>query len=277
MANRRPRPELQAQRRAAGLSQEALAHKIGVSANSVRGWESGLQSPRLRFREPLARQLGVSLGQLSRLLDPDAPISLNGDALQGSDSLFGWLSIFVKAEQASARAWVFEAANMPALAQTAPYALALERTYHRPSTDAEAEQRAELRLARAGVLNRQPDPLELSLIIPWYILHQVAGDATVMAGQLDHLTALAERPNVDLRILPRGQTKVSVPGTFTVLQTAGASGPDLAAEDGLRGFRYHDEPSAVADFVNLFERIIGAALPAMASTALIAETRKDYR
>jgi hypothetical protein len=127
------------------------------------------------------------------------------------------------------------------------------------------------------VLERRPEPLELSVRIPWHVLHQVAGDARIMVGQLDHLLELATRPNVDLRVVPSEPLRVSVPGPFTLLTTAGATAPDLACEEGLRSFRYHEDPAAVRDFVTIFDRITSAALSQRHSADLIRKTREDYR
>jgi transcriptional regulator with XRE-family HTH domain len=265
------RTELQAQRRAIGLSQEALAHKIGVSVNSVRGWEAGTQAPYLKHRTPLAHHLGLSLGQLNRLLDPEAPISLNGDSLAVTAE---WLSIFVRAEQNARTAKIFEAINMPGLLQTRAYATALEYTTHRTVTDTDVERWVEMRLARAAVLDRAAEPLQLEVRIPRPVLTDVVGSADVMVEQLDHLATMAERPNVDLRILA-GQRMVSAPGSFTLLRTL--PGADLVCLEWLRGFAYHEDPTVVQDFADLFDAISDVAMSPFESLNLIRKTREDHR
>src|SRR5258708_34190766 len=44
-----------------GLSQEALAAKLGVGANTVSRWETGTYEPTLDDLEALSRELGVSI------------------------------------------------------------------------------------------------------------------------------------------------------------------------------------------------------------------------
>ena len=51
-------------RRDIGLSQVALAKKIGVSGTSVSKWESGLNQPKGRYLNDLAAALGVSVDWL---------------------------------------------------------------------------------------------------------------------------------------------------------------------------------------------------------------------
>ena len=51
-------------RRAAGLSQEALAEQVGVSRQAIGKWESGASLPGLDNLQELARALGVSCDEL---------------------------------------------------------------------------------------------------------------------------------------------------------------------------------------------------------------------
>lgn len=67
----RPRRELAARRKAAGFSQESLAHAIGVDRSTVARWESGGTAPQPELRAKLARRLGLDLADLRELLDDD--------------------------------------------------------------------------------------------------------------------------------------------------------------------------------------------------------------
>ena len=64
-------PNLLRFRRDAGLSQEQLAFRAGVTRNFVGGLERGEQSPTLRTLDKLAETLGVS--PLDLLRDPPKP------------------------------------------------------------------------------------------------------------------------------------------------------------------------------------------------------------
>jgi transcriptional regulator with XRE-family HTH domain len=67
----RRRVELAKARRAAGLTQEELAHRLGVDRSTVGRWEAGAVDPTLRARRELAHALGVDATTLSGLLgDP---------------------------------------------------------------------------------------------------------------------------------------------------------------------------------------------------------------
>ena len=79
---------------------------------------------------------------------------------------------------------------------------AVERTAAGSPTEEEVERWVRVRLARQAVLDREPDPLRLSVVLDEAVLRRVAGDREVMAEQIDHLVMMAERPNVDIRVLP---------------------------------------------------------------------------
>ncbi len=51
-------------RRAAGLTQHALAVEIGALAAQVAGWEAGRSSPSIKYVKPLAQALGVSTDEV---------------------------------------------------------------------------------------------------------------------------------------------------------------------------------------------------------------------
>jgi transcriptional regulator with XRE-family HTH domain/tetratricopeptide (TPR) repeat protein len=66
------RPELARLRRLAGLTQEALAERLGVAQQSVARWERGEFKPLLMLRPGLAELLGINVAELDELLDePD--------------------------------------------------------------------------------------------------------------------------------------------------------------------------------------------------------------
>lgn len=52
-------------RRAAGLTQEGLAHAAGVPVGTLRNWEQGRFVPRLDTAARVARALGADLGELA--------------------------------------------------------------------------------------------------------------------------------------------------------------------------------------------------------------------
>jgi len=75
---------LAAAREAAGLTQSALATRLGVRQKTLRGWESDLSEPRANRLQMLAAMLGVSLRWLltgeGEGVAPPVPPEQSGDA-----------------------------------------------------------------------------------------------------------------------------------------------------------------------------------------------------
>ena len=71
-------PRIAALRRQAGLSQEALAEKVGVSRQAIGKWESGASLPGVENLQVLAKALNVSCDELitGRSSQPPQPDGL---------------------------------------------------------------------------------------------------------------------------------------------------------------------------------------------------------
>lgn len=268
------RTALRQRRREQGLTQEAIAHAIGVATTTYREWERGTTSPRVGFRPRLARQLGVSLAEVARLLDQhnDTPAS---DPLPGQPH---WLWHFTSLEQGAARVCTYEPVVIPGLLQVAGYATALERDDASGLSDHEVARRVAARLARQLVLTRTPDPLELSVVIDESVLHRVAGDRAVMAEQLDHLADVAAQPNLDVRVLPLGSGVFNAAwGSFTVLTACTASTPCIVCTENRTGINYLENPHTVTAHTRLFEHLQARALSPGQSLDLIRAVGATHR
>ena len=217
------RPEgLRDRRDQLGHTQETAAEALGVAVSTYKCWEQGLRTPRGASRRKIAQTFKVSLMEVAHWFDkrsvPPDPMAVPA-----------WLGHFAALEQGASELWPIEPVTMPGLLQTAEYAAALERDEMVTPTDDEVDRWVGHRLARQAVLSREPDPLRLSVVLDECVLLRVAGDGEVMADQLPHLAAQAERPNVDVRVLPLDQgTHVAGFGSFTVLTSLGATEPYMA-------------------------------------------------
>jgi transcriptional regulator with XRE-family HTH domain len=263
--------ELIARREHAGWTQEALAEALGTSSGTISSWERGLRRPGPRFRKPLARELGINLVELDRLLDPARPPTLNGHRVPR------WLSHYESLCLAAGRLQTFEYYVFHGLLQTAAYATAIERTGRVPLSDEQVAERVEVRLARQKALVHDPDPLQLTAVIPEGVLREVIGGPQVMAGQLDHLLAMAERPNVELRVVPCDGRAAFAINSFELLSKPGDIDPFMAVTADIGGARYWEDPPLVERFDATFARLVDIALPGQHSLARIEQIREIYR
>ncbi|MBK0865918.1 helix-turn-helix domain-containing protein [Saccharopolyspora sp. HNM0986] len=91
---------------------------------------------------------------------------------------------------------------IPGLLQSSGYARAVmtEMPPH------EVEARVAMRLGRRDVLTRRSDAPNFRAIIDETVLQRSVGGVGVMLDQLHHITAMAERPNVTVQIIPHDLT-----------------------------------------------------------------------
>ena len=268
------RAQLAARRRALGFSQEGLANELQVTTSAVSRWEQGTSTPKAVYRQPLARALDMTPVELERLLDVEGRniTGLNGHHVPG------WLGHYASLELTAGELRTFEPLVIPALLQTRAYAATIERSYHLPVTDDDVERRVEVRMARQAALEREPDPLHLLCVLDESILHRGFGDRAMMADQLDHLGAMAVRPNVDLRIVPLRDARYGAAfGAFQLLVSPGSTVPYLACSEDLVGKHYHETDSGVGAHSELFDHLFDAALSPADSIGLINSQKESFR
>ena len=76
-------------RKRAGLSQEALAERLGVSRQAVSKWETGEALPETNKLSALAAELGVSVDWLLSEDEPAEPRPQSGDWTEGLPRTIG--------------------------------------------------------------------------------------------------------------------------------------------------------------------------------------------
>lgn len=267
-----PRRRLIDRREELGLTQQQVADRLHVDVRSVVRYESGDSTPRVGQRPHYAKVLRWEPAQLALALTDQLP-PVNGHAVPG------WLGHLASLEQAAAQLCAYEPVVVHGLLQTSAYACAIESVGPDPISDDEVVHKVENRLARQAVLDREPDPLNLSVVLDESVLLRVAGGADVMIGQLNHLALVAERPNVDLRVLPLDAGVFSAAfGSFALFTTTGATAPYMAVTEDRAGPHYLDRPNELAAHAALFAYLSDAALSAPDSIDVIRRAAKElYR
>jgi transcriptional regulator with XRE-family HTH domain len=264
------RQALRQRRERQGLTQESAAFELRIAVSTYRSWERGEKTPRVGHRPKLARLLDVTLAEVDIYLDGQQVAAPNGQQVPQ------WLTLHASLEQGASHIWAFHAFTVHALLQTADYAAAVERADAIPKSDDGIARRVEMRLARQGVIQREPDPVELSVILDESVLHRVTGGREVMADQLTHLATMAELPNIDVRILPldAGQHSAAF-GAFTMIATPGATEPQIVCVEDRTGVRYLEGSHGVDAHQQVFEHLGRYALPPGESVDVIRSAGKE--
>jgi hypothetical protein len=112
------------------------------------------------------------------------------------------------------------------------------------------------------------------------VLHRQVGGAEVMREQLERLVKLAERPNIDLQVLPAtAGAHAGTEGTFTLLTFL----PELHSDPGIvyvetrvRGI-YHEDPAEIQSYRRALTRLQVQALTPDESPAMIQRIAEELR
>ena len=191
--------------------------------------------------------------------------------------------IYMGLESAARRMTSFQPSSIPGLLQTADYARALDRLYFPDDSEAQLDQRVELRLRRQGVITRGKRPAMLIVILHESALRTVVGSPKIMAALLRHIADLSTRPNVEIRILPfRAGLPVGMStGPFTILEfeTDGKGvpvEPTLVYAEAFTGAMYFEDTDQVDRYREAFQVLQRAALDTRPSRDLLRELAKEH-
>jgi transcriptional regulator with XRE-family HTH domain len=169
----------------------------------------------------------------------------------------------------------YEAMLVPGLLQTRDYAETLIRNAAAADTPEEQIGRMiELRMTRQQVIDGET-PVSFAAVVDESVLRRVIGGPKVMREQLKTLLDLAERPNVEVRVLPlRRGAHAGLDGSFLLYEMPDPY-PDVAHVENLAGAVYVEEDAAVERFRQAYDQLSAMALAGKESAALIAAAAKE--
>jgi transcriptional regulator with XRE-family HTH domain len=245
---------LRALREERGLSlDQAALEALDASGAKLSRLETGKQVPVPRDVRDLCHLYRVPARRTAELM-----------ALAASAREQGWWESYnindddyVGLESAATRIDQFAASYVPGLLQTPEYAEAfLGRIINpgrtRPWKDSEIQEWLAIRERRQGILE-PTSGVQLAFVLDEATLLRAVGGRR-MREQLTHLMTMAERPNVDLRVLPfSAGASPGQRGPFNILTLPTSA--DVAYLETHTGFVLTDEPADVSRFRMLFHTI----------------------
>ncbi|MFD1147054.1 helix-turn-helix domain-containing protein [Saccharothrix hoggarensis] len=176
-------------------------------------------------------------------------------------------------ELEAVRERTLDSAHVPGLLQTAGYAEAVARATHRRIIGDSWDSRAAAeRAERQEALTRE-NPIDYHALIDEAALHRLVGGAAVMRDQLDHLVAMATRPNVTIQVLPYWVGAYGAQtGAMFLLKFAQPDEPEAGYVEALTGMvPVEDEEAEVLSAV--WDDAAALALTAEDSVSLIKAVR----
>lgn len=197
----------------------------------------------------------------------------------GNSAVPTWMDPLVSFEHEAAYEHVYANTVVPGLLQTREYALAIHQAREVRSGNDEIERMVDARIARQGILGRDPE-LHLWAILDEAVLRRTVGNAEVMARQLKHLQEATESPNIDIQVLPfSAGAHAAGAGHFVILGRDDDREPlnSMAVvyiEMRRRGL-YLDDAGDVGAYKLTFDYLRSQAADTATSSRLIAEARQE--
>jgi transcriptional regulator with XRE-family HTH domain len=253
-------------REKAGISQEALAGRIGFSKSQVAMVERGERRPRGNFVPLADRALGAQ-GALQRVAEADFADAEPSCPDTGLDE-------YLEEEKNAASIRSYQNAVVPGLLQAEAYARAVHRCSSYPTADDETvEERVALRMERKALFRRKPVP-DLSFVLEESTLTRPLGDPSALRVTLQHILELSELRHVRIQVMPHNvHFHPGLMGCMILMETHDHR--HIAYVEGHRTHRFITTQLDVGNLSGVYGVLQAQAFTREESTALIAKVAKE--
>ncbi|MEC4017127.1 helix-turn-helix domain-containing protein [Streptomyces sp. H27-D2] len=260
-------------RELAGRTPDEAADRIGCHRTKISRIENA--------------RLGISLGELRDLLtfygvDDEAHAEdLVSLARRKRDA--GWAqrvamalpsyADYIDYEETADYVRSFQPLLIAGLLQTPDYARAVFRGSNAMLSHERVDELVDIRIQRQAVLNKANPPRVCVIEGEAALLAQVGG-AKVMRAQLAHLADLAERPNVELQVIPHSMgAHAGLMGAFVLFSFPTSAFSDVICVEHKTGTLYMETPEETDTYTLTFDSLRSAALSPLESLGLIAQVK----
>lgn len=215
---RRLAAELRAIREGMGRSGDAVAAALKWSPSKISRYERAKTSLPPKEVERLLDYYKITGDHRSMLLALAQDATLKGwwEEQEYSNTISEDYRQFIGLEHEATQMQIWHVDVVPGLLQTEGYARRIISSYSRvePVAPGAIGRLVRVRMRRQQVLDRSG--LHIEVVLDESVLQRKIGDARIMREQLRFLSEIADRSNVDLRILPLDADHTVVGESFTV-------------------------------------------------------------
>ncbi|WP_010306491.1 helix-turn-helix domain-containing protein [Saccharopolyspora spinosa] len=183
------------------MSIRELGRKLSFDQSNLSKIENCKKVPSIELTARILGALGAKPDECERILALARRASEPNWLAVGIPGLPEQLAGAMESEREAKSIVDWAPMTLPGLLQTTDYVRALAETNELPKH--EIERRVTVRIARREILTRQ-DPLKLEALISEVAFREPMASPDVMIEQLRHLLIMADRPNVEIRVIPRG-------------------------------------------------------------------------
>ncbi|MEB3371531.1 helix-turn-helix domain-containing protein [Saccharopolyspora mangrovi] len=258
-------------RKAAGLSEERLAARTAMSQPKISRIESGKTVPTVSDVERIVQALDVPAEARAELLALTRSANVEYTSLRSSARMGIWRSQSeIKAlSESSSVVRQFLPAIPSGLIQTREYARAVltPGVEGRPARD--VDRAVQARLDSQDALN--DESRRFLFLLTEQAVRLKRAMAGIMVGQLEHMAAVMDRPNVELAILPSAALVSASPlNVFMICDDRLVLTEIFADEVALRDYRdisYH---------LNLFEHFWERSVSGIEARELLGSISAEF-
>jgi len=256
--------ELKRRRENAGFTQVELGARVFVSGGYIGQFEQAIRKPQLDVAQ-----------RIDDVLQTEGFFERTWRKLIDDTRYADYFAEVVELERTATKICEFAPTLVPGLLQTAAYARAVTLATNPFATDEYVEEKVSARMERAHILDDATRPEY------WVILHEnvvriPVGGPEVMAGQLEHIVALARERKVLVTVIPYAAGAfAAMAGMITLLEFDDA--PPTAYTEAVYSGTLLDDPALVKRMRATYDLLRVAALSPEASLALITSAAEDYR
>lgn len=270
--------ELRRLREAAGLTRDQVSEETGVNPATLYRHEtgSGGTRPQRRTMIALLNLYGASDEQRADLMALSREADVQTWLQPYHKELPEHYTAYISFEAEARTVRNYESLFIPGLLQTEDYARAVIATawFNQPH---ETDQLVRFRKERQTFLTRQPDPLELWVVLEESALRRPVGGREVMAAQLRHLAETVTMPNVTLQIMPTAKgAHVAMAGPFSLLEFQPHASTVVYVESAA-GNVYLEKERDVRTFVQTFDLLRATAPDPQEALALLEQLTREMQ
>lgn len=279
--------ELRRLREAKGLKQAAAARAAETSPQSIGRIEEGLSTRTTGLQvNALCDFYGASDEDRRTLLRLVSEVRASRERGGGwwrsyADELGTDFDHYLSLEEAASKMVAWKVAIVPGLLQTASYRRAIAWTESPAAPSEQIEKRVEMATHRQARLD---DPAFTMDVLLWEaVLRDHIGGPAVMCDQLLHLTEVAQRPNVSVRVVPFGASNhlgscvgSAILMEFPVLPHSRITEPPIVYVEEFAGDLYLEREPEVNRYRAALQEISRVALDQDMSRDLILAVAKEF-
>ncbi|MGW7491276.1 helix-turn-helix domain-containing protein [Streptomyces sp. NPDC054786] len=235
-------------RKAARITQPALAERVGLHEDTIGSIEQG--------RRPLKIDLAETFDEL---LDTKGALAVAVAKVPEREKLPAFVQDLVEHEEEALTLLSYQNQVVPGLLQTEPYAHAVFDCLYPPLDEDQADEWLSARIDRQKLLERKKPRPMLNFILEEVVLHRPLGGTDTWREQLRHLRRCAELPFLGLQIMPTARTThASLDGPLVLLETP--EHEHLAYIEAQRISFLIDDPDKVSVYQQVYGMLRSQAL-----------------